>query len=59
MGWKSNTPSCLELTINNVPAFVMDELEREAHEDTLDAIWQFDYLTGLGFKLNFLTGEFE
>ena len=38
---------------------LLDEIQREAHEITLDAVWQFDYLTGLGLRLNFFTGEFE
>ena len=37
----------------------LDEIQREAHESTLDAIFQFDLMTKLGYKLNFLTGDYE
>jgi hypothetical protein len=37
----------------------LSEIESEAHEETLDRIYQFDFMTEHGFKFNFLTGVFE
>lgn len=47
---------CLEIPIT---PDLLEEIQSEAHESTLDAIFQFDLMTKLGYKLNFLTGEFE